>query len=219
MYMSSISQAGSSAPSGLLRQARLAQSAALAWLAVELVLAVSAGLLARSIALTAFGADSAVELVTAAVVLSQLWSPGAEALGSDTPSARRASRVVGVGLFAVAGYIVVASAYGLLTGLRPQGTTFGVGVALLSVVVMFGLWRWRLGLSERLHSAPLRADAACSAVCLYMGLTLLAGLVLNRLFGWWWADLVAGLGMLWWIVAEAREAIEAARTGQHCEAC
>lgn len=217
--MSAITQAASSAPSGLLRQARLAQALAVAWLVVELVLAVSAGLLARSIALTAFGADSAVELVTAAVVLAQLRSPGAEALGSDSPSARRASRVVGVGLYVVAAYIVVASAYGLLTGLRPEGTSFGVAVAVLSVVVMFGLWRWRLSLSERLHSAPLRADAACSAVCLYMGLTLLAGLVLNRLFGWWWADLVAGAGMLWWIVKEAREAVEAARTGHHCETC
>ncbi|HEV1996536.1 MAG TPA: cation transporter [Candidatus Dormibacteraeota bacterium] len=217
--MSSLTQATASAPSSLLRQARLAQTLAVAWLVVELVLAVSAGVLARSIALTAFGADSAVELITAAVVLGQLRSPGAEALGSDSPSARRASRVVGMGLYAVAAYILVASAYGLLTGLRPESTTFGVVVAALSVVVMFGLWRWRLSLSERLHSAPLRADAACSAVCLYMGLTLLAGLALNMLFGWWWADLVAGLGMLWWIVREAREAIEAARTGQHCAVC
>lgn len=217
--MSSLTQATASAPSSLLRQARLAQTLAVAWLVVELVLAVSAGVLARSIALTAFGADSAVELITAAVVLGQLRSPGAEALGSDSPSARRASRVVGIGLYAVAAYILVASAYGLLTGLRPESTTFGVVVAALSVVVMFGLWRWRLSLSERLHSAPLRADAACSAVCLYMGLTLLAGLALNMLFGWWWADLVAGLGMLWWIVREAREAIEAARTGQHCAVC
>ena len=219
MYMSSLTHAASLSSSSLLRQARVAQTVALAWLVVELLLAITAGLLARSIALTAFGADSAVEFITAAVVLAQLWSPGAQALGSDTPSARRASRVVGLGLYAVGGYILVASAYGLLTGLRPEGTNFGVGVALLSVVVMFGLWRWRLSLSERLHSAPLRADAACSAVCLYMGLTLLAGLVLNRLLGWWWADLVAGLGMLWWIVREAQEAMEAARSGHHCETC
>ncbi|MGI8607684.1 MAG: cation transporter [Candidatus Dormibacteria bacterium] len=217
--MSSLAPTAVTAPPSLLKQARLAQTLALGWLVVELVLAIAAGILARSIALTAFGADSAVEVVTAAVVFAQLWSPGAEALGSDTPAARRASRVVGFGLYAVAAYIVAASAFGLLSGLRPEATSFGVAVALLSVVVMLGLWRWRLQLSERLHSAPLRADAACSAVCLYMGLTLLAGLALNRLFGWWWADLVAGLAMLPWIIKEAREAMEAARTGHHCDTC
>ncbi|HEV3234176.1 MAG TPA: cation transporter, partial [Candidatus Dormibacteraeota bacterium] len=80
-------------------------------------------------------------------------------------------------------------------------------------------WRWRLALSRRIHSAALRADAACSAVCLYMAATLLVGLVLNRLFGWWWADPIAGLAMIWWIRNEANEALEAARTGKHCEEC
>ncbi len=217
--MSTLAQAASTAPPRLLRQACLAQVVTLTWMVIELSLAIGAGVVARSIALTAFGADSAVELVTAAVVLAQLLTPGAGALGSDTPAARRASLAVGIGLYAVAAYIVLADGFGLLTGLRPEGTTFGVGVAVVSVAVMFALWRWRLGLSEQLHSAPLRADAACSAVCLFMGLTLLAGVALNRLFGWWWADLVAGLGMLWWIVGEAREAMESAATGKHCEGC
>jgi divalent metal cation (Fe/Co/Zn/Cd) transporter len=52
-----------------------------------------------------------------------------------------------------------------------------------------------------------------------MAATLLAGLVLNQLFGWWWADPVAGLAMIWWIRGEADEALEAARTGHHCEEC
>lgn len=56
-------------------------------------------------------------------------------------------------------------------------------------------------------------DAACSLVCIYMSAVLLAGLVLNSLFGWWWADPVAALAMIWWIRGEAREALEAARTG------
>lgn len=205
-------------PDPVLAQARLAQVMTLGWLVVELVLAMAAGLAAHSIALTAFGADSAVEVVTAAVVLAQL-SRGAAAVGSDSAGARRASRAVGFGLYAVAGYIVVASVYALARGIHPEATSFGVGVAVLSVAVMTVLWRWRLALSDRLHSSALRADAACSAVCVYMGLTMLAGLALNRAFGWWWADPVAGLGMIWWIQAEAREALEAARTGRHCEDC
>ncbi|MFN2465983.1 MAG: cation transporter [Candidatus Dormibacteria bacterium] len=216
--MSTVAPAGLGA-SPLLPRARMAQVLTIAWLVVELLLAMTAGLMARSVALTAFGADTAVELITAAVVLSQLMAQRLDDEGSFGPAARRASRVAGVGLYLVAAYIVVSSTYALVTGVHPAGTMFGVVVALLSIVVMFALWRWRLRLSEDLHSAALRADAACSAVCFYMGLTLLAGLVVNRAFGWWWADPVAGLAMIWWIRREANEALEAARTGHHCDTC
>jgi divalent metal cation (Fe/Co/Zn/Cd) transporter len=201
-----------------LAQAHLAQGLTIAWLVLELALALTAGLLARSVALTAFGADSAVELVTAVVVLAQLRTPSAQS-GSASPEARRASRIVGVGLYAVAGYIVVASVAGLLLGLHPDDGILGVVVAAASVAMMTVLWRWRLSLSGQLHSAPLRADAACSAVCVYMGLTLLVGVGLDHFLGWWWADLVAALGMTWWIVREAREALHSAATGEHCDTC
>ena len=215
--MSTAIKTGAPASRALAR-AHLAQGLTIGWLVVELSLALAAGVMARSVALTAFGADSAVELVTAAVVLAQLRTPSAQT-GSASPQARRASRVVGLGLYAVTAYIVVASATSLLLGLRPDDGLLGLAVAALSVVMMTVLWRWRLRLSEELHSAPLRADAACSAVCVYMGLTLLAGVALNHFLGWWWADSVAALGMTWWIVKEAREAMHSAKTGEHCDTC
>jgi len=82
------------------------------------------------------------------------------------------------------------------------------------LVVMPVLWRWRLGLARRLHSPALRGDAACSLVCVAMATTLLVGLLLNSLFGWWWADPLAALAMIWWIRGEVNEALEAARTGR-----
>ena len=82
---------------------------------------------------------------------------------------------------------------------------------------MAALWRWRLNLADRLGSPALKGDAACSAVCLYMAGTTLAGLILNQLFGWWWADPIAALALIWWIRGEANEALEAARTGQACQ--
>ncbi|GAC1577927.1 MAG: cation transporter [Candidatus Dormibacteria bacterium] len=213
-----MSTAAPTQSSPALGRAHLAQGLTITWLVAELVLALAAGIMARSVALTAFGADSAVELVTATVVLLQLRSPGFRS-GSASPEARRASRVVGIGLYAVTVYIVVASVGSLVAGVRPDDGLVGLLVAVLSVTVMTGLWRWRLRLSEELHSAPLRADAACSAVCVYMGLTLLAGVALNHFLGWWWADQVAALGMTWWIVREAREAMHSARTGEHCASC
>jgi divalent metal cation (Fe/Co/Zn/Cd) transporter len=204
---------------GLRDRARMAQLLTITWMVVEGLVAVVAGVAAHSVALTAFGTDSAIEVFTAAVVLHQLMRRSE--LGADLLDAgeRRASRLVGIALYAVAAYIAVTSAVTLLAGVHPEPSTPGVVLACASVLIMPVLWRWRLGLSERLHSAALRADAACSAVCLYMAVTLLVGLALNRLFGWWWADTVAALAMTWWIVGEAREALEAADTGTHCADC
>ena len=68
---------------------------------------------------------------------------------------------------------------------------------------------------RRLGSPALRADAACSVVCPSMSGVLLVGLLLNSLLGWWWADPVVALAMIWWRRGEASEALEAVRTGVH----
>jgi divalent metal cation (Fe/Co/Zn/Cd) transporter len=94
-----------------------------------------------------------------------------------------------------------------------------MGLALVAVVAMPVLaWRKR-AIAAPLGSAALRGDAACSITCAYMAGTLLVGLTLTALFGWWWADSLAALGLLVWLVPEAREAIEGARAGQGACAC
>jgi divalent metal cation (Fe/Co/Zn/Cd) transporter len=203
--------------SDLLAQARLAQVITVAWMLVEGLVAIALGIAARSVALTAFGTDSAIELFTAIVVLRSLRGVAA---GDDRKlgeGERQASRLVGRALYVLAGYIVVSSAWSLLGGLRPEPSAAGILLAVASLAIMPVLWRWRLRLAERLPSAALHADAACSAVCIYMAATLLVGLLLNRIAGWWWVDLVAALAMIWWIRGEAKEALEAAATGERCQ--
>jgi divalent metal cation (Fe/Co/Zn/Cd) transporter len=200
----------------LVRRARLAESLTVAWMVVELVVALAAGIAARSVALTTFGVDSGIELFTAAVVLRQLLLHSERATDEELDEReRQASRLVGWGLYALIVYILLSSGASLLTQIRPEGSTAGLALAVAALIIMPVLWRWRLSLARRLDSPALRADAACSLVCLYMSATLLVGLLLNRLFGWWWADPVAGLAMIWWIRGEAREALEAARSGRH----
>jgi len=202
----------------LIRQARAAESLTLAWMAVELVVALWAGIAARSVALTTFGVDSGIELFTAAVVLRQLLLHTDRATDEELDAReRQASRLVGWGLYALIAYIVASSAWSLTSGSRPESSLAGIALAVAALVVMPLLWRWRRHLAGVLQSPALRADAACSLVCIYMSATLLAGLLLNRLFGWWWADSLAALAMIWWIRGEAREALEAARTGRRDE--
>jgi divalent metal cation (Fe/Co/Zn/Cd) transporter len=201
---------------GLIRQARFAETLTLAWMAVELVVALWAGIAARSVALTTFGVDSGIELFTAAVVL-RLFVIHTERATEEELDARerQASRLVGWGLYGLIAYILVTSVWSLASSSRPDSSRVGIALAIAALVIMPLLWRWRLSLARRLDSPALRADAACSLVCIYMSAVLLAGLVLNSLFGWWWADPVAALAMIWWIRGEAREALEAARAGRH----
>ncbi len=121
---------------------------------------------------------------------------------------------MGFGLYGLIAYIVASSAWSLASGSRPESSIAGVVLAGAALIVMPLLWRWRLSLAARLESPALRADAACSLVCIYLSATLLAGLLLNSLLGWWWADPLAALAMIWWIRGEAAEALEAAKTGR-----
>jgi divalent metal cation (Fe/Co/Zn/Cd) transporter len=200
---------------GVVREARLAEGLTFAWMVVELVVALWAGIAARSVALTTFGVDSGIELFTAAVVLRQLLLHTDRATDEELDGReRQASRLVGWSLYGLIAYIVASSAWGLLGGSHAESSPAGLALAVAALVVMPLLWRWRRGLAERLDSPALRGDAACSVVCIYLSVVLLGGLLANRLLGWWWADPLAALAMIWWIRGEAREALEAAGTGR-----
>ena len=200
------------APNKLLRQARLAQAITVGWMLIEGTVAVAAGLAAHSVALTAFGFDSFIELFSAAVVLGLLLQrAAAEERGSLTDGERRASRLVGWALYLLIAYIVVSAIAGVALGIKAQPTPVGIGLSLVSIVIMVCLWRWRLSLAERLGSPALHGDAACSVVCIYLAAATLVGLALNGLFGLWWADPLAGLALIWWVRGEGNEALLAAR--------
>lgn len=194
-----------------LRTARIAQAMTVVWMLIEGAVAIGAGVAAHSVALTAFGFDSFIELFSAAVVLRRVLERSEnEERGSRTSGERTASRLVGLALYVLIAYILVSAAAGLLLRLRPEASPVGIGLTIVSIAIMAFLWRWRLSLADRLGSPALRGDAACSVVCLYMAVATLAGLALNALLGWWWADPIAGLALIWWIRGEANEALATA---------
>jgi divalent metal cation (Fe/Co/Zn/Cd) transporter len=194
-----------------LRMARFAQTVTVGWMLIEGLIAIGAGVAAHSVALTAFGFDSFIELFSSAVVLRRVLQRSEnEERGSLTRGERTASRLVGSALYLLIAYIVVSAAAGLFLKLRPEASPVGLGLTLVSIPIMAFLLRWRLSLADRLGSPALRGDAACSVVCLYMAFATLAGLALNALLGWWWADPIAGLALIWWIRGEANEALHSA---------
>ena len=191
-----------------------------AWMAVEAVVAIGVGVLARSILLTAFGLDSVRELVTGGVLL---WRLATATHGGSLERVERAEvRVVwvtGVGLTLLCIYMVATSALSLLAGNHAESSLVGIGLAVAAVFGMPLLARRKRALAARIGSAALRGDAACSITCAYMAGTLLVGLALNVAFGWWWADSLAALALLYWLVPEAREALDGARMGHAACEC
>ena len=183
-------------------------------MALEAVLAIGAGVAAKSVLLTAFGFDSVIELLSGVTLL---WWLSAEARGRATPRLegmeRRATQVSAVLLVLLCGYLVFVSVAGLVLRLHPEGSVLGVAVSGVAVLVMPILaWRKRR-VNAILDSAALRADIAETVTCAYMAAATLGGTALNLLAGWWWAEYVAALALLVFILMEAREAIEAAREG------
>ena len=187
------------------------------WMVIEASVALSVGFATRSVSLQGFGLDSIVELIAGGILL---WRLLIEQRGGSTErievAERRASWVTAMSLFALAVYIVGDSAFAFVTRTQPEASWWGVGLALAAAIIMPLLWQGKLRVAKRIGSAALKADAACSVTCAYMSLTLLAGLLLNRLFGWWWADPLAALALVYFLVQEGREALHEARTGETC---
>jgi divalent metal cation (Fe/Co/Zn/Cd) transporter len=182
------------------RVARL-QRFTLAWMAVELIVAVGSGVAAKSPALMAFGGDSAIELLSAWLVLRRFRAGGE----SEAATARLTAWL----LVALTAFIVLGSAVSLcFPGLRPEPSWIGVLLLATAAVIMPGLGRAKRHLAAELGSASLRADAAQSSACAYLSWIALAGLLLNAWLGWAWADSVAALGLLPFVVREAREAFQ-----------
>jgi len=189
----------------------------IAWMTFEASIAIIIGYMTRSVSLQGFGIDSVIELIAGGVLL---WRLLVEQRGGTTDAIeqaeRRAAWVTALSLFALAIYIVGESAFALIIQSRPEASWWGIGLAIAAAIFMPVLWQGKLRVARRIGSAALKADAACSATCAYMSFTLLAGLLLNRLFGWWWADPLAALVLVYFIVREGREALHEARTGETC---
>src|SRR6266536_5159189 len=195
-----------------LRQGVVLEGVTVGYNALEGVIAIAAGLAAGSVALTGFGIDSVIEVTSGVVLWWRLRAElGSSALGPAVEA--RAARWAGVLLLALAVYIVVESGRRLLTGDRPGESVVGIGLMVLSLIVMPLLARAKLRVAASLGSRALRADAHETIVCAWLSATTLLGLVMNALLGWWWADPVAALAMLPLIVREGIEAWKA--DGQH----
>ena len=187
-----------------VRRGRKLEYITIGWNSLEAVVAIGAGLFAGSIALVGFGVDSVIESFSGAVLLWRLFA--------GEHAEQLALKLVGASFLLLAAYVAFDAGKSLLFREPPEESYVGIGLAALSLIVMPVLARAKRRVAANLNSRALAADSRQTDICAYLSAILLVGLGLNALFGWWWADPVAGLIM---IPIIAKEGVEALR-GETC---
>ncbi len=202
------------------RQALVRRGSALAWFtiawnSIEGLAGIVAGIAAGSIALVGFGVDSYVEVFAGSVIL---WRLARDRHGQELSQAaeRRAVRLIAVTFLVLAVGVGAESIRKLVVGAAPDESLFGIGLAIVSLIVMPLLARAKRRVGERLGSRAVTADATETTLCVWLSAILLVGLGANALFGWWWADPLAALGIVY---IAAREGIEHLHTDELDDCC
>jgi divalent metal cation (Fe/Co/Zn/Cd) transporter len=193
-----------------LHRIRLIQAITIAWMSIEAVVSLSAAWVAHSPALLAFGGDSAIELFSAVVVYWRFRSRR-----SDEWAEQLAARITGSLLFALAAYVALVAALALIGHGEVRPSFLGIVVLIVAAVVMPLLAQQKRRLSATTGSAALRADAAESALCGYLSIIALGGLLANATWGITWADPVAALCVIPLVAREGWQALK----GKPCDCC
>ncbi len=202
------------ARAGLVRRGLRLGYFTVAYNSLEGIIAIGAGVLAGSVALVGFGADSLIE-VTAG--FAALWRLGRDVDPIRRKHAERVTlRIVGICFLALAVYVAWDSLKTLLLQEQPQESVVGIVLAAVSLVVMPVLARAKRKVAFAIQSGALVAEARQTALCTWLSAILLGGLLLNAVLGWWWADPVAALAMVPIII---REGWDGVRGRSACDDC
>ncbi len=186
----------------LVRRVRLLVRGVIAYNAIEGIIAISAGVAASSASLVGFGLDSAIEVFSALAVAWQFGKQGS----NHEQRERRTIRLIACSFYALAAYVATQSAWTLISQDAPSESRIGIVLTAVSVVIMPTLSRAQRNAGRALGSQSVVADSRQTMLCAALSVAVLVGLAANYMFGWWWADPVAGLVVAAIAVREGRDA-------------
>ena len=190
----------------LRRRGFALEYATMAWMVAEAAVAITAGVLASSIVLIGFGLDSVIEFFAAIIVV---WQLRGEVAGQQRET--RAVRLIAVTFFALAAYLAAESIHDLVTRARPGESIAGLAVAAAALIVMPVLAVAKRRTGQAMGNRTLVTESAETFFCAYTSAAALAGVGLNTMLGWWWADPAAALVIAALAVKEGLEAWHDAR--------
>jgi len=168
---------------------------------VEVAIAVAGGVVAGSVALVGFGADSLIESLAGIILLWRFTAPRA----SSESAEQSAQKLIGVSFYLIAAYVGFEAVRTILSGARPEASWIGIGLAAFTLATMPPLAIAKARVGEKLGSPATRSEGQQNMLCAYLSAALLVGLGANALFGLWWADPVAALLIAGVALKEGRE--------------
>lgn len=177
-----------------------------AWLVIEIAVALASAVATGSLLLFAFGIDSVIELASAAVLIRRLSVELRHGHEFSEAAEHLASRIGGALLLGLAAYVVVSAGWSLWTHQGAEFSLPGLVLCVLTIPIMRTLARRKIAVADKLGSRALRADAMESITCGWLSLAVVVGLAAQFLFRAWWIDPVASLAIVWLLVKEGREA-------------
>lgn len=178
------------------------------WNVTEGIVAITAASLANSQALVGFGLDSAVESISASVLLWRLHAERRNPERADRVE-HLATRVIGVSFLLLAAFVAYDAVTALVDQQEPDASIIGIALTATSLIVMPILAVRKRRVALALASKAAEADSNQTWACVWLSAVVLVGLVLNAVFGWWWADPVAAMGVVVFLVIEGRGALTA----------
>jgi len=185
-----------------VRRAKLLAWLGIGWHGIEAAVAVGAGIIAGSIALIGFGADSLIESIAGIILL---WRFAASRVSLEDAE-RRAQKLIGLSFYLIAAYVGFEALRSLLFGDRPEASWIGIGLSIVTLLTMPPLAIAKARIGERIGSPATKSEGQQNMLCAYLSVALLVGLGANALFGLWWADPVTALLIAGVAVKEGREA-------------
>ncbi|MHC1707171.1 MAG: cation transporter [Bacteroidales bacterium] len=170
----------------------------------------------ESLALFGFGVDSFIEMLSgfgiAHMILRIRKNPQSNRDGFE----KNALKITGTSFYILFAGLVVTSIYNIISGHKPETTFWGVVISLISIVVMLVLIYGKTTVGRKLNSEAILADAACTKVCIYMSVVLLASSLLYELTHIPYIDSIGTLGLAWFSFSEGRECFEKAGSEKYC---
>jgi divalent metal cation (Fe/Co/Zn/Cd) transporter len=196
---------GTNLNDNLLKRGLRLEYLTLGWNVVGTAVVMVAAVIAGSVALAGFGIDSLIEILASVVVVWQLNGAGQD-------RERRAMRIIAIAFFVLVIYVLIQSSRTLLLEVHPETSVFGIVWLAATLVAMLLLSWGKHQTGRQLNNPVLLAEARVTLVDAYLAAAVLAGLILNSLFGWWWADPLAGLVIVYYGLREGLHAWHEATT-------
>jgi divalent metal cation (Fe/Co/Zn/Cd) transporter len=183
---------------------------------IEGLVSVWFGMVDETLALFGFGVDSFVEVISGIGILQMVIRIRKNPNSPHSRFEKRALQITGGGFYLLAAGLVIGAVLNIFHGHKPTTTLWGIVVSIVSLIVMFWLYRAKISYGKKLKAEPVIADGKCTLVCIYMSIVLLVSSVVYEFTGFGWVDTVGAFGLAWFSFSEGKEAFEKA-TGKECE--